>query len=163
MLLEQKARQYATEAHKGQFRKDGITPYINHPGEVVNLLKSIGIKAIDTLCSGWLHDGPEDTKMTIELIEKEFNANIARIVGQLTRDVDREAYKERIRNADYAVQIVKLADVVHNCSDLKNPSLPAQTIRRKVEDCESLYLELAERICPEFHEMLVGYLASFRD
>ena len=114
------------------------------------------------MCSGWLHDGPEDTNMTIELIEKEFNANIARIVGQLTRDVDREAYKERIRTADYAVQIVKLADVVHNCSDL-NQNLPDKTIRRKVEDCESLYFELAERICPEFHEMLVRHLVPYRD
>jgi tetratricopeptide (TPR) repeat protein len=39
--LEKKAELVATEAHKCQFRKDGVTPAINHPRNVVKYLKQI--------------------------------------------------------------------------------------------------------------------------
>ena len=33
------AKKYATKMHKGQFRRDGKTPYIVHPADVVKKLK----------------------------------------------------------------------------------------------------------------------------
>jgi len=153
--LIEKAKRIATEVHKNQFRLDKVTPYITHPENVVNLLIGVGIRNQDTLSAGYLHDVPEDTSMTIEYIGREFKPNIARIVRHLTKDVDREQYKERIKNADYDVQIIKLADILDNCSDLTAPYLPEDLVRRKIEDCKSLYLPLAKKICPEFYSMLL--------
>ena len=161
-MLEQKAKEFATEAHKGQLRKDGETLYINHCSNVVSLLVGGGISDEDVLCAGWLHDIIEDCGFTKEQLEQEFNSNVARIVDQLTRNVDRDAYKKRIRNADYQVQIVKLADTVHNCSEMTHLNITQETIMKKVEDCESLYINLAKEICPQFHKMLTKHLEPWR-
>ena len=48
----------ALEAHKGQYRRDGLTPYIDHPKEVARRLTTF-----DEKCVGWLHDVLEDTGM----------------------------------------------------------------------------------------------------
>lgn len=158
--LIQKAQQFATKAHKGQFRKDNKTSYVEHCKAVVKLLKGIGVTNQDILAAAWLHDTIEDCGYTKDELEKKFNPNIARIVATLTRDVDRDSYKKRIRDSDYTVQIIKLADVVHNCSDL-NPSLPEKTIRRKLEDCKALYFDLAKKICPKFYALLLQYTDKF--
>ena len=42
--LEELAKNYATKLHKGQFRRDGKTPYIKHPREVVKKLKKLELK-----------------------------------------------------------------------------------------------------------------------
>ena len=157
MNLEPKAKEFAAKSHKGQLRKNGITPYINHCAGVVSLLKEIGIVDDDILSAGWLHDVIEDCNVTKEQIEQEFNVNIARIVSVLTRDVDRETYKERIKQSDYQVQIVKLADTVHNCSEMAHQNIPEKTIKRKIEDCEALYFDLAKQICPRFYDLLKEY------
>ena len=158
MELELRAELFATKAHTGQVRKNGVTPYISHPKAVVGLLKSIGVNDDNLLASGWLHDVIEDCGVTKKALEREFNLEVARIVSALTRDVDRRAYKNRIINADYSVQIVKLADVVHNCSDLKNGAFSRKTIERKLEDAKESYLALAQRICPTWYDLIQGYL-----
>ena len=91
----------------------------------------------------------------------EFNPRIAKFVQQLTRNVDREQYKKRIQNTDYAVQIIKLADTVDNCSNLAAPYLPEDLVRRKIEDCKSFYLDMAKKICPKFYSMLLESLKSW--
>ena len=159
--LEQKAKEFATKAHEGQLRKDGKTPYINHCAGVVDLLREEGITNEDTLCAALLHDTIEDCGVTKETLEREFNPNIARIVAQLTKDVDRESYKERIRKADFQVQIMKLADTVHNCSEMTHSNITQETIRRKVDDCNSLYLDLAKKISPNFYNKLCKHLTPF--
>ncbi|MCK4429036.1 MAG: HD domain-containing protein [Candidatus Aenigmarchaeota archaeon] len=144
------------KAHENQYRHDGIIPYITHPESVYNLLKEIGIENNNTLCAAWLHDTIEDCELTKEYIEYEFNSNIANLVAQLTKNCGREKYLERIKEADYDVQIIKLADIVHNCSTL-NEAMPKK-IKHKVEDCKELYFELSEKICPKFHYKLQKYL-----
>ena len=79
----------------------------------------------------------------------------------LTRNCTREEYKERIKNEDYAAQIVKLADMVHNRSELSE-KLPYKTVRRKIDDSEKFYLELAKKICPEFYIMLIKHLEPWK-
>ncbi len=160
MRIEQKAKEFATKIHTGQYRKDGKTPYIKHCEAIVSLLKEIEIKNEDILAAAWLHDTVEDCKVTIKQIEQEFNSEIARIVKSLTRNANRQDYKERVRNADYAIQIIKLADTVHNCSEL-NLNLPEKTIKRKVEDCKELYFLLAKEICTLFYEKLNNSIANF--
>jgi len=159
--LVEKARKIATEAHKGQYRKDGVTPFITHPEGVVDILKSIGIRNPITLSCGWIHDTKEDCGLKTDFIRRELGSEVAECVDILTRDVSREEYKERISSAKYRDKIIKLADVVHNCSTL-NANLPEKTIRHKVEDSESFYIPLASKICPEFHHLLVDYIKPWK-
>lgn len=51
---------YAAIAHIKQFRKDGKTPYIPHPGRVACNAATIGKLDFIGVCSSWLHDTPED-------------------------------------------------------------------------------------------------------
>jgi len=61
------------------------------------------------------------------------------------------------KEADYAVQIIKAVDVVHNCSTLGD-SLPEEMIKNKIENCKALYLDISKKICPEFHKMVLLHL-----
>ena len=137
MKLEQKAKEFARIIHAGQLRKDGETPYLIHLEETANLLEKIGISNEDIKCSARLHDSMEDCGFSKEVIEKEFNGNIARIVQALTRDVSREEYNERIKNSDYSVQIIKLADTVHNCATLSK-NLLEKTKIQQIEDIDQV-------------------------
>jgi len=157
----EKAQKTAEEAHKGQYRMDGKTPYIEHPKAVVGLLEGVDIQNESTLAAAWLHDCIEDCGLTREYLEKEFGASVASTVQQLTKDVGREEYNERIMHANYDVQIIKLADTVHNCSNLSEPYIPEKTRTNKVRDCKLFYLALASKICPEFHDMLIGYVGKW--
>lgn len=157
MSLIEKARKIATRAHEGQTRKVGNVPYIVHPEAVYRLLVEVGIQDENILAAAWLHDTIEDCGYTREFIEAEFNPDIAMIVQALSREGSsrekRADYNEAIKNADFAVQIVKLADTIHNCQTL-DESLKQSTIQHKVDDCDSVYLDLAREICPRFHELL---------
>jgi guanosine-3',5'-bis(diphosphate) 3'-pyrophosphohydrolase len=59
-----KACSFAAFKHRNQKRKNGNTPYINHPLEVLEILASSGVEDIETLCAGVLHDTIEDTQTT---------------------------------------------------------------------------------------------------
>ncbi len=157
--LELKAKSFAEKYHASQFRKDGITPYITHPATVVGLLKRMGINDENILAAAWLHDVIEDCGVSIEKLNKEFNPEVSRIVSQLTRDCSREKYLERIKNADYSVKIIKIADVVHNCSNLHYPEIPSWTLQNKIEECEKVYFNLAKGVSQKFHLMLKHYFA----
>ena len=159
--LKEKAERVASKAHQFQFRKDFVTPAICHPRNVVSYLKEIGINKKDILCSAWLHDTIEDSYLELSYIEKEFGPNVARIVQKLTKDGDREKYKYVIKNSDYDVQIIKLADTLDNCSHLDDPCLPRDLAERKINDCRSLYLPMAQRICPRFYSMLLERIEGF--
>lgn len=161
MNLVQKALAFATKVHEGQFRKDGKTPYIEHPKRVVKSLDYIGIQDQNVLASGYLHDVIEDCNVEREELEKEFNSEIARIVAALTRNADRESYRKRIRDADVKVQIIKLADVVDNCSDI-NAQVSRRTIRNLLIDCDKLYLSLAQELCPIFHDKLIDFRNRYK-
>jgi len=154
MRMELKAQEFAKKAHKGQFRKDGITPYITHPEAVVNLLLCIGIRNKDILCSAWLHDVIEDCNININEIKLRFGSEVARIVATLTRDCDREEYKQRIKKSDFAVKIIKLADTIHNCSDMNHSYVPKDTKARKINDCNQIYFDLAIQTYKPFYFLL---------
>ena len=51
------ARSIAEEAHLGQFRRDGKTPYIEHPRQVSHRLYHLDDNYI---AAAWLHDVIED-------------------------------------------------------------------------------------------------------
>ena len=109
MDLVLKAKEFATNAHKGQLTESG-EEYINHPIWVSNHLDNEFEKVI-----GLLHDVLEDTSVSEEEIKKEFGIDILNILKVLTksRDEDYLAYIERVSKNDIARK-VKIIDLRHN-------------------------------------------------
>lgn len=78
---------FASRAHAGQHRKDGRTPYINHPIEVMNLVvQHCENPDEEVLVAALLHDVVEDTLITDAEIRSAFGARVARLVAELTDD-----------------------------------------------------------------------------
>ena len=119
---EKLALEIATEAHSGQFRKDGVTPYITHPIEVARLVKhEVDYTEHQYLVSvAYLHDVLEDTDLTIkELAEKGINRKVIAGVVELSR-FQGESYWDYIYrlHTNKELVVVKIADIVHNLSTL---------------------------------------------
>lgn len=80
MDIKEKAKLFAIHAHMGQVRKSEVDkPMIMHPISVGMLLEEYGYDD-NVIAAGYLHDVVEDTKYTIEDIEKEFGHDIATLV-----------------------------------------------------------------------------------
>ncbi|MBQ9625043.1 MAG: bifunctional (p)ppGpp synthetase/guanosine-3',5'-bis(diphosphate) 3'-pyrophosphohydrolase, partial [Clostridia bacterium] len=149
-----KAYEFAKEAHKDQKRMSG-EPYFIHPYEVSNIVISLGLD-IDTVCAALLHDVVEDTDVTLEEIEKEFNPSIANLVDGVTKlsrigNVSKEQQAaESIRKMflamakDIRVIFIKLADRLHNMRTLEYGDREKQ-IRKATETIE-IYAPLAHRL-----------------
>lgn len=128
LSASQKAIRFAANAHRKQSRATG-KPYITHPVEVGNIVKQFKKSHnIDSLiAAAYLHDTIEDTDTTYEDLVKMFGGLIADIVQELTSDADSDDYKKRgkaqylkdkmVNMSDWAL-VIKLADRLHNVSDL---------------------------------------------
>lgn len=57
---------FASQKHRTQRRKDGVTPYVNHPLQVALILAEFGgIVDAEILAAAVLHDTVEDTDTTL--------------------------------------------------------------------------------------------------
>ena len=111
----QDAEALATRLHEGQFRRDGVTPYITHPRAVA---ESLAGESDEVIMAAWLHDVLEDTEAT----ESSLGAagvpeSVTDIVYLLTRAEDEpyHAYLSWIEMDPLATK-VKIADIRHNLS-----------------------------------------------
>ena len=112
----------AEKAHAEQFRKDGVTPYIEHPMKVASFLYTVGIRDDEILAVALLHDVLEDTDVTVaDLHEEGFSVEVIEAVSLVTkkRGYNNNEYYTAILNNPYAT-IVKLADRAHNLETLYN-------------------------------------------
>jgi guanosine-3',5'-bis(diphosphate) 3'-pyrophosphohydrolase len=83
--MVEEAIRFAAEAHAGQLRKDGRTPFIVHPIAVLRWLASdLGVTDSDILCAAVLHDTVEDTNMAVATLLAMFGPRVAGIVEELT-------------------------------------------------------------------------------
>lgn len=131
--LVEAAREFATLAHAGQFRRDGVTHYIAHPAKVVALLteKYQGEgKEPDpvVLAVAWLHDVLEDSKHSAaDLYEAGFPHEVVKAVVWLTKWYG-ESYEVFITAVarDSTATLVKLADILANLTDSPTPKQVAK-------------------------------------
>ncbi len=120
--LIEKAKRFATEKHKGQFRFDGVTPYINHPEDVARRVAETLDKdgmmesyVIAALC----HDLIEDVSVTEDdLREAGFPEESILAIKILTKTPGEDyfEYLKKVKENPIARK-VKICDMLSNLSD----------------------------------------------
>ncbi len=127
--MYEKALVFATTAHAavGQQRKYTGEPYIVHPIAVAEIVKSVP-HTPEMIAAALLHDVVEDTLVTIEEIEAQFDAKVAELVGWLSdvskpEDGNRATRKamdrDHIAKAPPEAKTIKLADLIDNTASIK--------------------------------------------
>lgn len=127
----------ACEAHKDAKRKYSGKPYITHPLRVMGMVASHPNVGVDEVCAAVLHDVHEDPPyISLERIEKEHGAKVARYVKSLTnpskthrlsdgsypkewtRTKRLELNLKHLAECDYWEQSIKLYDRDDNLEEL---------------------------------------------
>lgn len=163
MATIESAYEFSKSAHEGQFRLSG-EPFISHPVEVAIILIELGMDT-NAVVAGLLHDVVEDTKISGQLLEKNFGTSVAKIVEGVTKlepaiiyknssdDVDDDIQQQQVENIrkmllamakDVRVMIVKLADRLHNMETANG--WPEQKRRDKALETMEIYAPLAQRL-----------------
>lgn len=156
--LASRARRFAEQAHKGQYRKASGAPYFSHVCQVAQLV-SEATSDPRLVAAAYLHDTIEDTGTSYSRLAELFGSSIANIVYALTNDKS----VEKKNKADYLaskmagmppdILLIKLCDILANVSDSPSPgqlarykriiqkvtvSLPANPLAVWTEDHKSL-------------------------
>ena len=152
--LIRRAYEYSVKAHEGQMRQTG-EPYVQHPLAVAGILTFLKLD-VSAIAAGLLHDTLEDTVATQEELEKEFGADVARLVegvtkiGQIPFKSYEEKQAENFRKMvlsmadDIRVVFIKLADRLHNMQTLEGLS---DEKRKKIsQETMEIYAPLANRL-----------------
>ena len=166
----QSALAFATTAHEGQTRSSG-EPYIEHPVATALYLANINLDSV-TLAAALLHDVIEDTGVSKDELERQFGADVARLVDGVTKlkrldllsqepsighngksPAPATAEAARIASlrkmlvamaSDIRVVLIKLADRLHNMRTLRYLSEDRQ--QRIAQETLDIYAPLAQRL-----------------
>jgi len=150
----ERAYQLASEAHAGQYRLSG-EDYICHPVSVALLLSEMKMDA-DCIMAAIMHDVLEDTEVTFDDVETQFNEDVASLIDAVSKLTKinfksrKEAQAENMRKMflamakDLRVIIIKLADRLHNMRTI-GVMKPASR-RRIAKETLDIYAPIAHRI-----------------
>lgn len=123
----EKAEQFAVQAHGPQKRKYTGEPYIVHPIEVSQIVRTVP-HTNAMVAAAILHDVIEDTEATYDDVVVNFGVVIADLVNELTdvskpedgnRAVRKALDRAHLAKASADAQTIKLADVISNSKDIK--------------------------------------------
>ena len=126
--LEVRARAFAEHHHEaiGHRRQYTREPYIVHPAEVVELVRSVPHSPA-MIAASWAHDTVEDTAATLDDVRRELGEEVATLVEMLTdvstpQDGNRKQRKAidlaHTAKASAAAATIKLADLISNSSSI---------------------------------------------
>ncbi len=145
------ALRFASVKHSGQRRKDGVTPYINHPIQVAEVMSRVGgVVDLEALQAALLHDTLEDTATTSSEIENAFGRVVRILVEEVTDDkhLGREDRQQRqIKTAHRLsprAKLIRVADKICNIGDLNDRFPQDWSPKRK-----RAYLNWAEQVVAE--------------
>lgn len=174
------AEKIATELHAGQFRADGVTPYIEHPKAVAELVKKYG-GSEKSVCVAWLHDiieeNAEGTRKLLGLDRIDSKARFIMdmrgredwtdVLFDLAKisdhwDTDQREIKERgkvlylaklLLTASSDLLLVKLCDMLANICESNGTRKSQEKRYRKAVSCFS---ELGDKSLTEAHRQLIA-------
>lgn len=122
--MVERAVEFATRAHEGQFRKGTERPYILHPLEVGEIVASMTDDE-EIISAAILHDTIEDCEgVTEEMLCQEFSDRVAHLVVQESEDKSKTWMErkgttiEHLKVAAKEVQMIGLADKLSNMRDI---------------------------------------------
>ena len=116
---------FATEAHKGQFRKGTQVPYIVHPMEAAAVVSTMTTDP-EIIASALLHDVVEDTSTTIDEVRNAFGDRVAFFVGSETENkrtnlsaestwkIRKQETLDHLKTAPLEVKMITLGDKLSN-------------------------------------------------
>ena len=153
LKLVKKAIVFAKKWHGTQVRKTGEL-FHSHPLTVAELTSKYYFKT-DVLVACILHDTVEDSDCTVELIEKEFNTRIAKMVDGLTKyqvidgeekkltleDTLRRLYKAK----DYEGLFIKCMDREHNMQTIEG--MKSEKQRKIAVETTNIMLPAITNMC----------------
>ena len=120
-----RALDFAARKHRDQRRKGAASePYINHPAEVARLVAeaTAGVDPV-LVIAALLHDTIEDTETTMDELAREFGAEVASLVAEVTDDKSlpkAERKQLQVKNAPHKSPRAKLIKVADKTSNLRS-------------------------------------------
>jgi guanosine-3',5'-bis(diphosphate) 3'-pyrophosphohydrolase len=144
-----KAVCFSAHKHQKQRRKDeDLSPYINHPIEVAELMATVGeVSDLPALLAAILHDTVEDTGTTFSELEELFGRDVRRIVAEMTDDKslpkdERKRFQiEHANRLSAKAKQIKIADKICNVRDVIHSPPPQWSKERRRE-----YLQWAKKV-----------------
>jgi len=152
-----KALELAKKAHEGQKRDEG-TEYVIHLIRIAScLIEELGVKDVDVVCGGVIHDIVEDTDVTQEHVVKQFGQSVGNFVKALTRDKSKDAelgkFKskklnmEKLRKAGENIRLLKAVDYLDNLrSFMFRKDLHTARYNRHLREVKEIYIPMAESV-----------------
>jgi GTP pyrophosphokinase len=160
-----RALEFMINAHSGQFRKFSGEEYAWHPVGVAKIVRNLkSSKNKDKICiAALLHDTVEDTDVTLCDIQNHFGEMVSSIVYELTSDgvkikeMGKANYllNKMLRMTSYAL-VIKLADRLHNCSDL--PTASEKFRNKYVKETRFILDGLKGRYLSDTHKELISLI-----
>lgn len=154
----QKVADYRRNEAGVHIRKSG-EPYLNHTLRVALILIEENIVDSDVIFAAIMHDLYEDTTFTLDLAEKEFGENVAKLIECVTNvseaqdewenkmisaeTIDYTNIINRCRNRKIAFYI-KFADRLDNLSTLS--AMPKEKQIKKIEDTRKYLIPLMDML-----------------
>ena len=153
MIYEKISKDVAYKMYEGVFRKDGKTPYIEHPAAIVEMLNKWGYNDDFANSIAWLHDAIEENMMGING-RNELADYLKKYISENYKD-------EKISFVDLQKKIVDQVDVltfyendepktqVFQKMGLGKKFLKAKYLAEVVEnsDFNGYIVKVADRLC----------------
>ncbi len=157
--LIERAYRVADQAHGGQLRASGES-YMYHPLAVAGILAELNLDPA-TLAAALMHDVVEDTSYTMEMLQRDFGPEVAKLVDGVTKlekinelrrahermaDTKAESLRKMFLAMvdDIRVVLIKLADRLHNMRTLG--ALPEHKRKRIARETLEIFAPLANRL-----------------
>ena len=126
----------AAEAHAGEKRDDGVTPYFNHLAEVASRCARHEPFDPVLVAAAYLHDTIEDTGVTEPLLRERFGDEVADLVMEVTDPPGLEGKARRQWQVDHTAtaslgaKLIKIADKTSNVTELVDHPGPDHTAEK---------------------------------